>query len=69
MKTYLLSYETVKGGYATNGHAYWLNVLQVSWFGLVKRESQIPILIPFSANLKATLEKYDELIKSKKPLK
>ena len=68
MKTYLLSYRPVKGGYATNGFAYWIRILKVSWFGLIKEEIDISTLIPFQADLKATLEKYDKLIKDKTPL-
>lgn len=69
MKSYLLKYEPVTGGYATNGHAYWLTILQVKWFGLVKKVVKQTMLIPYSSNLKSTLEKYDQLIKDKTPLK
>lgn len=70
MKTYLKSYEMVRGGYLTDGGTpFWLNVLEVSFFGLIKKEKRIAMSIPWDADFQATTDKWDILIKTKTPLK
>ena len=69
-KVYLLSYKpTMFQSLNGHGHTYDLKTLEVSFFGLIKREVESVYTVPYHHNLKSYTERWDELIKTKHNLK
>jgi len=68
-KHYLLSYKSEEFQALTNDCGTYVMQIQVVWFwGLFKTRKVIKQTIPLHASVRATFDKWDELIRTKKAL-
>jgi len=68
MKNYLQSYAPTKFQALNTDVSYELEVLQVRFFGIVKRRKKVLMSLTIHCDSQSYFDLWDELIKTQKPI-